>query len=153
MVMVKVNMKSILFLFVISAFLTNWSVAQTQADLTVRIEGIKPADGEILVALHNRAASFSPSPQSAFALRRLPLKKEMKEATLTFQNIPAGDYAVSVLLDENGNKKMDFKMLGMPKEGYGVSNLKSKYRRPDFDESKFRVAPGNNTITIGMVYF
>ena len=37
-------------------------------------------------------------------------------------NLPAGNYAVQVMHDENENNKLDTNFMGMPIEGYGFSN-------------------------------
>ena len=57
-----------------------------------------------------------------------------------FDNVEPGEYALTVLHDENGNGKLDTNLLGMPKEGYGVSN--NAFRRfgpPRFREAKITV--------------
>lgn len=125
-----------------------------KATLTVTIDGIHPGKGDVLVALHNKADSFNPDPHQALALRKADLGPNGTTATAIFPNLPEGEYAISVLKDENGNKRMDFSMIGAPKEGYGISNPpKSKFKKPQFSESKFRVSSGANRITIHMMYF
>ena len=58
----------------------------------------------------------------------------------TFTNLAPGTYAVSVLHDENGNGKLDSNFLGIPTEGYGVSNNHThSMSAPSWDESKFEV--------------
>lgn len=37
-------------------------------------------------------------------------------------DLPAGEYAVSVFLDENGNGKLDTNVIGIPRERFGFSN-------------------------------
>ena len=43
-------------------------------------------------------------------------------ATMTFEDIEAGQYAVVVVHDKNGDKKMNKNFLGIPKEKGGFSN-------------------------------
>lgn len=43
-------------------------------------------------------------------------------ATCSFAEVPPGTYAMSAFHDENGNKKLDTNLLGMPKEGVCASN-------------------------------
>ena len=60
----------------------------------------------------------------------------------TFANMPPGTYAAAVIHDENSNNKLDKNFLGVPTEGYGISqNHPHALRRPTWDESKFLVAP------------
>lgn len=64
-------------------------------------------------------------------------------ARCRFSQLPAGTYAVAVVHDENGNQKLDSNFLGVPTEGYGVSNNKTyAMSEPRWDESRFGLAPG-----------
>ena len=55
--------------------------------------------------------------------------------------IPHGEYAISLFVDSNGNKKIDKNFLGIPKEQYGFSNnVMGKMSAPTFDQAKFLVA-------------
>ena len=61
-------------------------------------------------------------------------------ASCEFKDIAAGTYAVSVFHDENDNKKLDKNFVGMPLEGYGVSNnIRHMMSAPEFKESSFQV--------------
>ncbi|MBC7407411.1 MAG: DUF2141 domain-containing protein [Arcicella sp.] len=65
----------------------------------------------------------------------------------------SGTYAIIILHDENGHKKMDTNFLGIPKEGYAVSN---NVRRSLIDPPKYEVAKflhsGNSSLKIKMAY-
>ena len=55
--------------------------------------------------------------------------------------IPHGEYAISLFVDSNGNKKIDKNFLGIPKEQYGFSNnAMGRMSAPTFDQAKFLVA-------------
>ena len=55
--------------------------------------------------------------------------------------IPHGEYAISLFVDSNGNKKIDKNFLGIPKEQYGFSNnVMGRMSAPTFDQAKFLVA-------------
>jgi uncharacterized protein (DUF2141 family) len=63
----------------------------------------------------------------------------------TFANVAPGTYAVSVMHDENGNGKLDSNFLGIPTEGYGVSNNHTHaMSAPTWEESKFEVKSGQD---------
>ena len=52
--------------------------------------------------------------------------------------LPCGEYAVTLFVDFNGNKKLDKNFLGIPKEQYGFSNnVMGKMSPPTFDQAKF----------------
>lgn len=44
-----------------------------------------------------------------------------REVSLTI-DLPPGEYAVSVFLDENNNGKLDTNVIGIPRERFGFSN-------------------------------
>jgi uncharacterized protein (DUF2141 family) len=69
----------------------------------------------------------------------------------TFVDVPPGTYAVAVMHDENANGKLDTNFLGIPTEGYGVSNNhRHAMSAPTWDESKFEVKSGEH-IRLGIV--
>lgn len=52
--------------------------------------------------------------------------------------LPYGEYAFTLFVDFNGNKKLDKNFLGIPKEQYGFSNnVMGKMSPPTFDQAKF----------------
>ena len=52
--------------------------------------------------------------------------------------LPYGEYAVTLFVDFNENKKLDKNFLGIPKEQYGFSNnVMGKMSPPTFDQAKF----------------
>jgi uncharacterized protein (DUF2141 family) len=75
-------------------------------------------------------------------------------ARCRFQPVPAGRYAVAVVHDENGNQKLDNNLLGVPTEGYGVSNNKTyAMSAPRWDESRFDLVAGEmRELTIQLRY-
>jgi uncharacterized protein (DUF2141 family) len=68
--------------------------------------------------------------------------------------LPPGKYAASVLHDENRNGRMDRDAVGIPLEGYGVTNNpKPHFRAARFDEAIFQLPPQGITVTISVQYF
>lgn len=57
------------------------------------------------------------------------VKIEDGVATVTFENVAPGEYAIIVLHDLNGNQRMDFKD-GMPAENYNVSGGQMSFGPP-----------------------
>jgi uncharacterized protein (DUF2141 family) len=63
------------------------------------------------------------------------------ETVLEVHNLPAGEYAVVVLHDENSNKKLDRNWLGKPKEQWGMSNNPHfSHSAPAFGSASFPFA-------------
>ncbi|HNI91331.1 MAG TPA: DUF2141 domain-containing protein, partial [Leptospiraceae bacterium] len=62
--------------------------------------------------------------------------------------------AIGIMHDENNNLKMDTNLIGIPKEGYGVSNnVKSKLGPPKYEDAKITLQSANTIIQIEMNYF
>ena len=63
----------------------------------------------------------------------------------TFSNVEPGTYAVAVVHDENSDGKLDKNFVGVPSEGYGVSNNKTyALSAPKWDESVFTIVPSES---------
>lgn len=103
--------------------------------ITVTIPNAKNDKGKMLLGLHNQKTFMK-----AKALNRVSSSIKDGMVTVTFENVPKGEYAIMVLHDENQNNRMDFEHTGMPKEAYGISNNPMSFGPPQFSEGKFLVA-------------
>ena len=107
--------------------------------LTVRIENADIGRGYLMIGVFNDESSF---PSDHYRGERVVVSD--RTMTVTFYNLPIGQYAVSVFQDSNNNGRLDTNFLGIPSEKYGFSN---GTRRPNFNDSSFDFS-GNMTITI-----
>lgn len=134
-----------IFLFLLPMFYTLLVAAQT--NITVRVSNFENNKGTCFVCLYNNASAFS-GKGAPMATATVGISNKM--ATVNFENVPEGTYAVSVIHDANNNGKFDTNFLGIPKEGYGASQNKLPFAAaPKFDENKFTVA-ANSTTTINI---
>lgn len=104
----------------------------------LRIEVTLPAErqGTVLAAVFDQATGF---PRSK-PLRTATAQPAEGKAVVEFVGLPAGDYAVSVFLDENANFKLDTNLFGMPTELYGFSrNARNLAGPPAFTDAMLRV--------------
>lgn len=121
---------------------------QAQSNLIVKIQNLKNSNGDILIGLYDNASNFPRKVATGKVV-----KVTEKEMEVKFQDIRPGEYAVSVLHDENQNKDMDQGKLGIPKEGYGFSNnATGVIGPPSFKKARFHVPDGDSSITINMKY-
>jgi len=117
----------------------------------VHIHGIRNAHGTVKVVL------YGPNPQD-FLVKGKKVDKEREPAqegsmTLCVAAPQKGRYAVVVYHDENDNKKFDRNWIGLPTEGFGVSNDPSLFlAQPSFDESSFEVNGALTAIEVEMKY-
>ena len=118
-----------------------------QNSVVVQVENLKNDKGVCRAYLFGQAEHF-PS-EVAKALDYKVVKMSGNKASLTFENVPAGTYAISVIHDENNNGKLDTYILGIPKEGYGASkNCLPTMSIPTFEENTFEVSNTTQTLTI-----
>ena len=123
--------KSILVLVILFA-----GVMQAQnANLEVNISGFKNDNGKVKVGLYNSEFSFL---KTIYKSQASDIKNET--ATVTFTDVPKGEYAVSVYHDENSNGVMDKNMFGIPSEDYASSNnAKGVMGPPKYADAKFKI--------------
>jgi len=119
--------------------------------LTVRVSQLRNDRGKVAVALFASAKDF-PDQRRALAGRLTRIRNG--RATVRFDGLRPGEYAIAVLHDENQNNEMDFNILGMPLEGYGFSNDASAlFGPPSFAAAAFRLRPRPSAITVQTRYF
>ncbi len=123
------------------------------ADLIVRIEGVRSADGDIRVAVHRRADGVD-FPDSA-GIVKAAMRPAGKAGDLVFAGLAPGDYAVAAFHDEDRDGDLDTNLLGIPTEGYGFSNeARGTFGPPDFDAAAFTVKAGEDrpAVTVKLGY-
>lgn len=138
---------SILFL----ALVFNFSNGQELYSLTVQVSEFRNSVGNVQFFLYNKEDSI---PDEKF---KKYYKKEIgtiskNSATIMFNNLPKGKYAVFILHDENKNGKIDKKFI-LPTEGVGFSNFQSinLSNRPNFSKASFMINE-NSTKNIKVIY-
>lgn len=141
------------WLLVVSPFITSsFSSASNKATLILEITGIRNTDGEILIAVFNQAQGF-PEDESKFFRADTIRGLSGTVAYTTFHDLEFGEYAITLMHDENVDGGMEYNWLGMPKEGYGFStNYKPILRAPKFEETSFLFSKEDQVVHIEMNY-
>ena len=123
----------------------------TGFSLTVDVNELRNSTGTVLFALYNREDAF-PDEHYTKYLKKITGKIVNGSASVTFENLPAGKYAVNILHDEDNNGKIK-KGLILPKEGIGFSNFQSIgfSNRPSFTKASFYLS-GDTKIRIKIIY-
>lgn len=106
----------------VSATITH---AQEKVNVEVQVEGILSRKGDIRISVFDSSESYMKNPVMALQVSL----KETEGETFMIEGLPAGDYAIIVLHDENENGQLDFGGMG-PVEGYGFSNNPSALYGP-----------------------
>ena len=113
--------------------------------LRIRFSGLEEVRGALLVSVADSRETFE-SDDRAFVSAEVPVTGAQE--TAVFEGLAAGEYAVKVFHDANGNEKLDMGFMG-PKEKYGFSNNVVGFMGPpDFDDAKFRFDGDELTVDI-----
>jgi len=110
-------MKMIKYLFITLLFTPLLSIA---GEVVVTINGLESNKGSIRLHVYTGDDEF----QDKKPYKILTYSKQKAtDGTLVLRvSLPAGEYGISLLDDENNNKKMDYNIVHMPKEGFGFSD-------------------------------
>lgn len=120
------------------------------ARIIVTIDGLKNAQGNVFVGLYASPAKFLQGNQTD-AQRRV--KASTGAITVTFDNLPPGTYAVGAFHDENANDHLDTNVLGLPTEGYALSNgVRAVMAKPTFQQAAFSVGEGDKPVALHIRY-
>jgi len=131
--------------------LVSFKQPNTANKISVVINDLRNSKGKCIVYLYNNENGFPSNPKKA--LKTIASEISNGKAQVTFDNVVSGTYAISVLHDENSNGVMDKNFMGMPKEGYGVSNNNYyKLKAATFEESKFSINGNEKKIIINCHY-
>ncbi|HEX7847997.1 MAG TPA: DUF2141 domain-containing protein [Chitinophagaceae bacterium] len=107
-----------------------------QSGLTVSITNLRNDKGHVLISLFKNGDGYPDKPDKAFRKEKLSIKNN--KASVVFNDLPAGDYAIAILHDEDDDLRMNKTWLGLPKEGYGFSNnVMGTFGPPSYSKAKF----------------
>lgn len=122
-----------------------------RGDLTVKVTKLESSKGKI------RAGIFESNKGFPLKVDEVDTTVEAEitdnSATVTFDDLEHGTYAVVVYHDANGNGSLDRNFFGMPKEGAGVFKpVKSRFPPPTFDDCKFEFDDTEQTVSLTLRY-
>lgn len=111
--------------------------APREGTLRVEVIGIRSDDGRLGCTLFRGDDGFPDRREKAVQGKLVRIRGG--KALCVFRDVRPGEYAVAVLHDENDNGKLDRKIFGIPKEGYGVSRDAEPraFGPPRYDDAKF----------------
>lgn len=145
--MKKTGISIFIFLFLFPLIVL---ASDSKGDITVKINNCHNDKGEVLVTLYKSEDGFPEEPEKAY--KKITSKIKDGKSDIVFSDIPYGEYAISILHDENGNGKMDKNMIGIPKEGNGASNNPESFGPPKYKDAKFMLNSQASTIDIKLKY-
>jgi uncharacterized protein (DUF2141 family) len=118
-------------------------------ELSVDIANLRSHKGMVRVCLTADPANFPACIDDADAVTRsIPASAD----SLRFDGLARGDYAIAVIHDENGNKKLDT-FAGIPREGFGFSrNPPITFGPPRFAAARFTLTSDADKQQVRMRY-
>lgn len=121
-----------------------------QSDVTVHLTGLRSEKGAVLLCLTRDSRRFLKCQEAPGSVgKSVPAGHA---ARVTLGQVPAGQYALLVVHDENRNGRFDM-TLGIPREGFGFSNNPAmRPRPPRWEEIRFELKPGQAVQTIRVRY-
>ncbi len=120
------------------------------ARIIVTVDGLHSAQGNVFVGLYASPAKFLHGNQTD-GVRKV--KASLAPITVVFDNLPPGTYAVGAYHDENGNDHLDTDFLGLPVEGYALSNdIRAAFAKPNFYQAAFSVGSGDTPVSLHIRY-
>lgn len=115
--------------------LSSSALLAQSTSLEVTVKNIKGTKGTIRVGLFDKEENFLKT-----AVKGKVVNASGTEVKVIFEDLPPGEYAVSVIHDENGNEKLDTKAMGIPKEGFAFgNNAMGAFGPPKFDQAKIKL--------------
>jgi uncharacterized protein (DUF2141 family) len=125
------------------------SPATTHID--VKFDDVRNANGLIRACL-TREPRYFPHCEKDPAAHKLSIPAA-NGAKLSFADVAPGDYAISVLHDENSDGKVNTS-LGIPREGVGFSRSpRLRFSAPKFPDVRFAVGAQPVAMDIRLQYF
>jgi uncharacterized protein (DUF2141 family) len=108
-------------------------------------------NGVVVFALYNREDAF-PDEHYKKYFKKLAGEIINETASVCFEELPAGKYAVNILHDEDNDGKIK-KGVMLPKEGIGFSNYQSigLFNRPTFSKASFNLQC-DEKIKVNIIY-
>ncbi len=123
--------------------------AARAATVEVTLTGVQPKGGHILTALQTRDQFMRPAAVTGRMLAG------DTSGTVTFTlDVPAGEYALSVLHDADDSRGMTTATGGKPTEGWGFREGVTLHGVPSFDQvsTQVREGAGVTKIVVPMTY-
>jgi len=121
------------------AIFSGWGASVNAAELMIYLENPQPS-GTVAFQLYDSANTFGDlrEPKS---VNKFPLDGR---DVYHIENIPAGEYALLVHIDENNNDQIDKNFIGIPKEPLGFANDYQPKGPPRYVSAAFVLQPGES---------
>lgn len=126
------------------AALASSAAADGNARLDITVQGISDAGGQLRIGVYDQAGFGA---KNAVPVAGKIVLARPGKMTVRIENVPPGVYGVKLFQDIDRNGYLDFGVKGV--EPFGFSNDPPVTTGlPAFDDAKFTLSPGDNSITV-----
>jgi len=127
--------------------------AATGCTLRIHVDGLRNSTGVVGTAIFKSREGWPEDMSKAVNHWPTPIPPNARSATAVMVNLPAGDYSVVSIHDENKNRKLDRNFIGIPKEGFGFANNPHVgLSAPTFNAALVHVTCPVTEINIHLIY-
>jgi uncharacterized protein (DUF2141 family) len=120
------------------------------ARIIVTVSGLRSAAGGVYVGLYATPSKFLNGTQ-VDAMKKV--RAGGGPITVVFDNLAPGTYAIGAYHDENNNDHFDTDFIGLPQEGYALSNgVRAVMAKPTFQQAAFTVGTADTPISLHVRY-
>lgn len=99
------------------------------------VTGLRNNEGEVRASVFKNEEGFPSDPEKA--ILKVSVKPQSNVALFDFKDLAEGDYAIALLHDEDEDGEMRTNFIGLPREGWAVSNdaPPSMFGAPSFESA------------------
>ena len=132
------------------AVLALTGAAPAEQPLSITVTGLRSGKGNFLICVTRNARYF---PDCSGDPDKRHFNLPASAAVIPLGGVTAGDYAIAIIHDENGNGKLDT-FAGIPREGVGFSrNPAIRFGAPSFRSAQFPVQTAPVRQDVKVKYF
>lgn len=126
--------------------------ASHDCTLRIHVDGFRNTRGNLGTIVFASSDGWPEDENKCLRHGPAPIDKSSRTAVAEWQ-LPAGNYGVAAIHDENSNHKLDRNFLGIPKEGFGFANNPHVGLGPaPFPAAVVHLACPATDITIHLIY-
>jgi uncharacterized protein (DUF2141 family) len=120
------------------------------ARIIVTVSGLRSTAGGVYIGLYATPSKFLNGTQ-VDAMKKV--RAGGGPITVVFDNLAPGTYAIGAYHDENNNDHFDTDFIGLPQEGYALSNgVRAVMAKPTFQQAAFTVGTADTPISLQIRY-
>jgi uncharacterized protein (DUF2141 family) len=129
-------MKKAIVLLTLIVISSSFTTIASNDKLTIKVTINNPeASGTIYMSLYNKETDFN---EKKSLQHKLITITSNSPVTVSFDDLPKGDYAIVCFQDTNANQKLDFTSF-IPDEPWGLSNNVMLMGPPTWKDAQFRL--------------